>query len=244
MQANEIAQKNFDRHLRQNKYPGRGLVIGRLAGDDAWVIVYWIMGRSANSQNRRFVVDGAMMRTEPIDVQSVANPELIIYEAIQEFSDVHLVGNGKQVQALFEGLQAGSAFDNILADWEREPDPPIYTPRISGMLDVRTSPASLALSILKANVANPDLTDRFTYRPAAPPPGLGMGLTTYQDDGDPPPGFAGEPPLLPCAGDARAILDTYWNALNEAFRVALAVKWIPEQGKPGQILVKNRFEDA
>jgi hypothetical protein len=169
---------------------------------------------------------------------------LIIYEAIQEFSNVHLVGNGKQVQALYEGLRSGSTFDDVLANWEREPDPPIYTPRISGMLDVQTSPASVTLSILKANVANPDLTDRFTYRPAAPPPGIGMGLTTYQADGNPPLSFAGEPPLLPCAGDAQTILSTYWDALNEAFRVSLAVKWIPDQGKSSQILIKNRFENA
>ncbi|MBN1427754.1 MAG: inosine monophosphate cyclohydrolase [Anaerolineae bacterium] len=244
MQAHDIAQQNFDRLIRTNPYPGRGLVIGRMAGDDAWVMVYWIMGRSPNSQNRQFVVEGDMLRAEPLDAQLVSNPELIIYEAIRELPHVHLVGNGKQVQALYEGLLAGSAFDDVLANWEREPDPPIYTPRITGMLDMQTSPASLTLNILKAHAANPELTDRFTYRPAPLPPGLGMGLTTYQGEGNPPPSFAGEPPLLPCLGNAQTILDTYWNALNADFRVALAVKWIPDHGKPGEIMVRNRFDGA
>ena len=54
----KIAQETFVRHIQQNRYPGRGLVVGRSSVDDAWLIVYWIMGRSAHSQNRRFVAEG------------------------------------------------------------------------------------------------------------------------------------------------------------------------------------------
>ncbi|PON09693.1 hypothetical protein C2W62_54135, partial [Candidatus Entotheonella serta] len=44
---------------------------------------------------------------------------------------------------------------------------------------VEKLPGQLTMSILKANVADPAYTDRTTYRPARPPAGFGMALTTY-----------------------------------------------------------------
>ena len=234
----KTAANNFEKHLRQNSYPGRGLVIGRTDGG-AWALVYWIMGRSANSRNRRFVAeaDGATLRTEPIDPSLVANPALIIYEAMLTLPGVYLVSNGDQTRTLAESLAAGRTFDAALLTREREPDAPNYTPRISGMLRPGDTAVPLTLSILKANPANPALTDRFTYRPAPPPPGLGYGLTTYMGDGRPLPSFTGDPLLLPCRGNAEKILADYWNALNSANRVALAVKWI-EDGR-SRLLIQN-----
>ena len=70
--AIRIAHRHFANHIQQNTYPGRGLVVGRSSIDDAWLIVYWIMGRSAHSQNRRFVAEGPIMRTEPVDWRAPA----------------------------------------------------------------------------------------------------------------------------------------------------------------------------
>jgi IMP cyclohydrolase len=240
-QAEQIADRNLDSHLRENRYTGRGLVIGRASGEDAWLMVYWITGRSPNSQNRRFVADGAMLRTEPVDATRVANPSLIIYEAMLELPGIYLVSNGDQTRTLYEALRAGGTFDDAMATREREPDPPNYTPRISAMLDLRQQPGAVTISLLKANPANPDLTDRLTYRPAVPPAGLGVGLTTYMGDGSPLPSFHGDLLLLPCQGSAAQVLDTYWQALDAEYRVALAVKWIRAGTEPGEILVRNRF---
>lgn len=237
MDINSIALDNFDRHLRHNSYPGRGLVIGQGDGG-GWLIIYWIMGRSPNSQNRRFVADGEVLRTEPLDASQVANRELIIYEAMLTLPGIFLVGNGDQTRTLYKALDAGKSFDQALSGREREPDAPNYTPRISGMLCMLDKGCPLTLSILKANAANPELTDRFTYRPAHPPPGYGYGLTTYMGDGHPLPSFSGDPLLLPCHGTAEEILATYWDALEANNRVALAVKWI--ESREGTILVKNR----
>jgi hypothetical protein len=49
------ATRTFAERIEQNPYPGRGLALGRAATGDAWLAVYWIMGRSDNSRNRRFV---------------------------------------------------------------------------------------------------------------------------------------------------------------------------------------------
>jgi hypothetical protein len=216
-------------------------VIGRASGEDAWLMIYWIMGRSPNSQNRRFVAEGSSLRTEPVDATQVADPSLIIYEAMLELPGIYLVSNGDQTRTLYEALCAGGSFDAALATREREPDAPNYTPRISAMLDLRQFPGAVVLSLLKANPANPGLTDRLTYRPAVPPAGLGVGLTTYMGDGSPLPSFRGDLLLLPCQGSAAQVLDTYWQALDAEYRVALAVKWIRTGKEPSEILIRNRL---
>jgi hypothetical protein len=241
MPAKEIAAAHFDRHLVNNTYPGRGLVVGRSSTEDAWLMIYWIMGRSEHSRNRRFVVDGETLRTEPVDASRVDDPSLIIYEAMMTLPRCHLIGNGAQIRTLYEALRAGSSFDAALATCEREPDAPNYTPRISAMLELHASPAQLTMSILKANVADPAYTDRTTYRPALPPAGFGMGLTTYDGDGSPLPSFSKDPLLLPCEGGMHAILEQYWDALDSDNRIALAVKRIPAASSTGELIIRNRY---
>jgi IMP cyclohydrolase len=231
--------------LARNPYPGRGLVIGRSAADDAWLQVYWIMGRSPHSRNRRFVVDGAELRTEPVDPALVEDPSLIIYEAMLEMPGRYLVSNGDQTRTLREGLEKGETFETALRTREREPDAPNYTPRISGMLDLRAGAgagADVWLSLLRAGPADPERTERTTFELAPPPPGLARGLTTYQGDGSPLPGFCGEPSWLPLPGDPAAVLEAYWDALDPGNRVALAVKCVPDAGGPSGLRVRNRFD--
>jgi len=234
----DVAEANF-RELAANPYPGRGLVLGRSTDGAAWVQLYWIMGRSANSRNRVFVADGTTLRTEPFDAGAVEDPTLILYDAMLELERVYLVSNGDQTRTLRDALARGGSFEEALATREREPDAPNYTPRISGMLDLRGTEPGLALSLLKANRADPARTDRASFRPAPPPPGFGLGLTTYRGDGSPLPSFTGEPLWLPVAGSPGALLARYWEALAPANRVALALKWIPLRGGPGALQVRN-----
>jgi hypothetical protein len=242
--ALERARTNFASHIERNRYPGRGLVVGRASSDDAWLFVYFIMGRSEQSRNRRFVAEGGSLRTEPVDASLVEDPSLIIYEAMLELPSVYLVSNGDQTRTAFEVVKAGGSFDEALATREREPDAPNYTPRISAMLDLRGSAPELVLSILKANSVDPAQTDRTTFRPAPPPPGFGVALTTYRGDGSPLPSFEGDPLLLPCGGSNEEILDSYWNALDGDNRISLALKRIPADGAPSSLLIRNRYGDG
>ena len=240
MNIDEVAGLNFEKHLHENAYPGRGLVLGK-STDDTWVMIYWIMGRSTNSRNRRFVVEAEVLRTEPVDASLVADPSLIIYEAMLELPGIYLASNGDQTRTMYETLKSGGTIEDALGKREREPDAPNFTPRISGMFSIQDSSVSTVLSILKANPIDPGLTDRFTYRPAIPQAGYAVGLTTYSGDGDPLPSFSGEPLLLPCRGRAHEILERYWNALNVENRVSLAVKEISARDGTSKIHVINRF---
>lgn len=231
--------KNFNNHIVSNPYPGRGLIIGRSSIDESWLMIYWIMGRSAHSRNRKFTVEGSVLRTEPVDPALVDDPSLIIYEAMKELPGVYLVSNGDQTQTIYEYLQKGGSFDDALSTREREPDPPNYTPRISGILEINDTPA-VTLNILKANPANQDLTDGTTFHPAPPPQGLGVCLTTYAGDGNPLPSFHGDPLLMPLDGEPNQILQTYWDALNAENRISIALKCINPDGS-GEIIIKNGF---
>lgn len=241
MTAHERADENFDSHIRRNAYPGRGIVVGRSSEADAWLVVYFIMGRSAHSRNRRFESEGTTLRTVPVDESLVDDPSLIIYEAMLERPGVMLVSNGDQTRTICDALAAGGSFDSALETREREPDAPNYTPRISAMIELEGERSRLSMSILKANAVDPAQTDRITFRPATPQPGLGLGLTTYQSDGSPLPSFVGDPLLLPCAGTAEAVLESYWKALDEDNKISLAVKQIPGDGSATTLLVKNRY---
>ncbi|MCY3923350.1 MAG: inosine monophosphate cyclohydrolase, partial [Chloroflexi bacterium] len=192
------AEQNFGRHLLANSYPGRGIVVGRLESDpdeDLWVQVYWIMGRSENSRNRRFVVGGANdneLRTEARDPALVSDPTNIIYDAMLESPNLYYVSNGGHTHTIKDAIERSARLEDALAVREREDDAPNYTPRIAAMLDLRGL-GELSFAILRANAANHDETDRIVWRFPFPPPGLGYGITTYRHDGNPLPAFAGDP---------------------------------------------------
>lgn len=240
MKVDEVAERNFGSHLKDNPYPGRGLVIGR-PDDDTWVVIYWIMGRSTNSRNRRFVADGGTLRTEPVDPSLVKDPSLIIYEAMLDLPGIYLVSNGDQTRTMYEALNKGKTIEEALAGREREPDAPNFTPRINGMLRFDGSSVSAVLAILRASPLDTAYTDRHYYYPSLSQSGFGFGLTTYSADGDPLPAFSGDPLLLPLHGTGEGVLETYWGALDKENRVSMAVKEIKGRGDRSRILIKNRF---
>jgi len=242
MEAFEIAKNTFNQHLKNNSYPGRGLVVGRQDDGENWVIVYFIMGRSPNSQNRRFASDGDRLWTEPVDESKVEDPSLIIYDAMLALPKIQIVSNGDQTTTVFNALKEGGSFRGALSSREREPDGPNFTPRISAMVDFRSKKDRIRLSVLKANAIDNEKTDRITICPADPSKGLGYGLTTYMGDGSPLPSFVGDPLLLPLSGSAKDILDAYWDALNKDNRVSLAVKQTKNDGTLSEILICNRHD--
>ena len=207
--------------------------------DDAWLMLYWIMGRSKNSRNRRFKIEDSVLKTETVDLSRMEATELVIYPAMLELPGIYIVANGDQSETIYETLRNGGTFDNALATREREPDAPNYTSRISGILNLSNTP-TIILSALNVNPTNPADTDRITYRPAQPKPGLGLCLTTYMGDGNPLPRFTGEPLLMPIEGEPEDVMRTYWNALNHENRISIAVKRIGQDGL-SELTAINRY---
>lgn len=236
---NDLATSTFKRTVLENPYPGRGLVVGRNAQAE-WTLIYWIMGRSEHSRNRQFVAESGVLRTRAFDPSKVADPSLIIYEAMLELPGVQLVSNGDQTRTIHDALARGSSFQAALSQRQHEPDAPHFTPRISAMLDLRQGEPQLLMSVLRANPLDSSSTDRTLFSIAAPPPGLGRALTTYRGDGNPLPTFEGEPLVLPCNGGAAELLEMYWSALDPDNRIALAVKTVGKDGSARELLLRNR----
>jgi IMP cyclohydrolase len=59
-------------------------------------------------------------------------------------------------------------------------------------------------------------------------------------DGDPLPSFTGDLLTLPVAGSPQAVLDAYWEALDQNNRVSLAVKAVKQDGTVSEFFVRNR----
>lgn len=232
----QLAPQNLDR-LAANPYPGRGIVLGCTARGDALVQLYWIMGRSANSRNRRFVADGPRLRTEPVDASRVERPELVIYTAMDVVGDHHVVTNGDHTDTIVHGLQAGEAPAAALASRHHEPDGPHYTPRIAG--GIRTAEGTAWLAIVKADPADPARSLRYHFAYEALEPGFGWGITTYAGDGDPLPSFSGEPLALPLSVAPEALAEHYWAKLHPENRVALACKLLTPPDGGCRIAVIN-----
>ena len=129
----ELAALNFSRHISENAYPGRGIVLGR-NHEDSRIVVYWIMGRSSNNRNRIFTHKNGILRTEAADTSMVEDPSLIIYNAMRDLGDCIVVSNGKHTDTICKGLEDGKSFYTALNSEKHESDPPNYTPRISGII--------------------------------------------------------------------------------------------------------------
>ena len=232
----ELAARNFSRHISENAYPGRGIVLGR-NHENSWIVIYWIMGRSSNSRNRIFTHGHGILRTEASDSSLVEDPSLIIYNAMQDLDDYIVVSNGKHTDTICKGLEDGKSFYTALNSEKHEPDPPNYTPRISGI--IQREEGSMALSIIsKSDFSDERSKHRFCrYTDIAP--GYGYCLTTYLGDENPLPSFKGDPLLLPLQGNAEIIANFFWQELNQDNRISLAVREVTQTGED-QMKIINR----
>ena len=212
--------------LRENAYPGRGIVIGRSADGKYAVTAYFIMGRSSNSRNRVFVTEGEGIRTEAFDPSKLEDPSLIIYAPVRVLGNKTIVTNGDQTDTIYEGMDRQLTFEQSLRTREFEPDAPNYTPRISGVMHVEGGKYSFAMSILKSNNGNPEQCNRYTYAYENCVAGEGRFIHTYMHDGNPLPSFEGEPKLVSIPNDINEFTDMLWTNLNEENKVSLFVRYI------------------
>ena len=210
--------------LSGNPYPGRGIILGMTPDGTKAVAAYFIMGRSENSRNRVFVEKDGEVFTEPFDASRVEDPSLIIYAAVRQLGSRLIVTNGNQTDTVYEGLQKGLSFSEALESRCFEPDPPNFTPRISGMITFGEGVFTYQMSILKSADAEGTACNRFTYA-YAPLPGLGHFLHTYVTDGSPIPTFQGEPERMYMDDSIDDFTDDLWNSLNAANRISLYVRY-------------------
>ncbi|MBR4769105.1 MAG: PHP domain-containing protein, partial [Lachnospiraceae bacterium] len=120
--------------LGGNPYLGRGIIIGETPDGAYAAAAYFIMGRSENSRNRALEENEEGVETAPFDETKVSDPSLIIYPAVRRGENRLVVTNGDQTETILKGFKEGKEMTESLLSRTYEPDPPNFTPRISGVL--------------------------------------------------------------------------------------------------------------
>lgn len=222
--------------LRQNSYPGRGIVLGTSADGTKSALAYFIMGRSDNSRNRIFTQTEDGIRTEAYDPQKLEDPSLIIYHPVCKVGETVVVTNGDQTDTVRDFITRGACFETALETRAFEPDTPHFTSRISGLL--RTD-GTYQLSILKSGDDKGSSCERhfFSYESL---PGVGHFIHTYQHDGHPLPAFCGEPTRVQIPNDGKTFADALWNSLNPDNKISLYVRFCDWQSGAEEALILNQ----
>ena len=226
--------------LKNNEYPGRGIIIGKSEDGKSIAVAYFIMGRSANSRNRVFTEDGDTVTIYPADSSKVEDPSLIIYNPIRKIGDNLIVTNGDQTDTIYNFMKDGNTFEEALETREFEPDGPNWTPRISGVVTLDES-ESYKMSILKSQDANGTDCARYTFSYKLQN-GLGHFIHTYKENGNPIPTFEGEPERIAIPNTAEELKQLIWNNLNEENKISLYVRYIDVNGRSIENKLVNKFE--
>jgi hypothetical protein len=208
-------------------------------GEDGRLVqVYFLMGRSQGSRNRILWLDNTGVWTRVADPQKeTGDPGLTIYPALMTQGDYFVVSNGRQTQAIADGLRLGINPYAVLEDWDYEPDAPNFTPRISAVQNVK-NPAQPLVSIIRRAAGGG--VERFRSE-ADVCRGVGLCVTTYEGDGTPLPSFVGAPYLLPLVGNDTEIFETYRDMVPADKSIAFAV--VSSCGRVTTTTIRNQHKD-
>ena len=184
--------------------------------------------------------EGEGIRTQAFDESKLSDPSLIIYAPVRVRGTDTIVTNGDQTDTVYDLMEEGKTFEEALRTREFEPDGPNYTPRISGLLQVKDQTFCYAMSILKSNNGNPAACNRYTFSYSDPVNGEGHFIHTYKEDGEPLKSFEGEPKLIAVPDDCKAFADSLWASLNEDNKVSLFVRTIEiATGKTETVIINK-----
>ena len=227
--------------LNSLAYHGRGIIIGKSADGKKAVTAYFIMGRSENSRNRVFIVEGDAIRTKAFDESKMTDPHLIIYYPVRVFGNKTIVTNGDQTDTICNLMDRQMTFEQALRTREFEDDKPNFTPRISGIICLDKGEMNYAMSILKSAEGNDSSCERFTYAYSNPIAGRAKFIHTYNGDGNPLPSYEGEPKTLELPDvDIDTLTNLIWTNLNQDNKISLFVRYIDIAGGGSETRIVNK----
>ena len=238
-------KENLYEYLAGNEYPGRGICIGKTPGGNKAMIAYFIMGRSVNSRNRVFDPINGGIRTKAADPSKMTDPHLIIYNPVLTLNNMTIVTNGDQTDTIRDFIARndfpGYGFEAALNNRTFEDDGPNWTPRISGVVDMRLG--GYKLNILKSDDGNENSLQRFTFDYPQPLAVEGHFISTYKCNGTPIPSFAGEPLHVAIdEDDPDKYAAKLWKALNEDNKVSLFVCAIDLATQKYKDVIINKYK--
>ncbi len=221
-----MKMENMKNLLSSNTYPGRGILIGLTPDGENIAMAYFTMGRSVNSRNRIFIEDGDGIMNKAFDPTKMVDPSLIIYAPVRVWKNITIVTNGDQTDTILDFIKEGKTFEEALATRTFEPDPPNFTPRISGIINRNGNKTAYKLSILKSMYGDESGVCRYFFDYDAPKAGIGHFIHTYNCDGNPIPSFSGEPEPVNILNDLENFSAEIWDNLNNENKVSLFTRFI------------------
>jgi len=256
-----MAQWNMVSML-QEPYPGRLVAAGISADGGSLHMVTATMGRSPSSQARTYE------HTEEGDVLTVPFGEsydpLTVYRAQTSHGDFHIATNGSQTDEIDKALGVGRRADNhvaglsaareVLTRFNHEPDPS-HTPRISVVVAAgeRITEQPVLFSIIRNNPEDPENQRSSVHRfyrgflGAVVQRGAGLGMTTYEGNGDPLPPFEGGPRPITIGETVEETARTFAHVLDAGggFLVSAAAKAVSlRTGELQDIYIFNKYGPA
>ncbi|MFE0420979.1 IMP cyclohydrolase [Streptomyces sp. NPDC058953] len=202
-----------------NRYPGRGVLWARTLGG-ALCGGYFLTGRSAASKARVLRRGDGELIVAPTG--ELAHDPLRHYVAARERGGWLVFGNGEQVAVVSDRLQKRRTATEAMSGLEYEPDPPIFTPRITVAADLRSGHDTWFGAARRSAGGRP-AANVLTLAVRDLAPGDAVLMTTYRSDGH---RVATGVPFLEArtaAADQDELLEEVWAALAPEFRVAMAV---------------------
>ncbi|WP_121020337.1 IMP cyclohydrolase [Helicobacter vulpis] len=225
--------------LGAQRYLGRGILIGTAPKGIHLFLAYFLMGRSAQSQNRRLTQEGKNIQIALIDPHNAGDTSLIFYPPIIHQHPYIIISNGSQTQVISKALSAGQSFYQALHTQSFEPDMPHFTPRISALIQPKDSHFSYQMSLIKALKGADTLAcGRFFYDYESLP-GRGHLLHTYAHDATPLPSFCGEPKEIAIPPTLEEFGTQIWEHLDPAYKIALCVQSLHAYTHEVQTLIFN-----
>ncbi|WP_405889393.1 IMP cyclohydrolase [Streptomyces sp. NBC_00133] len=205
--------------LRDNHYPGRGVLWCR-TGDGNLLGAYFLTGRSPASQARtlRRTVGGDLI-VAPSDARE--RDHLRHYIAARQSEGWMVFGNGAQVSTVADRLTSGQAPVLALDELDYEPDPPIFTPRLTVIAGNREGGRAW-FGAARRGAGNRATTNRITLHVSDLAPGEGVLMMTYHSDGQE---IATGSPFMEVrttADNPTDLLDELWSVLPPELRIAAA----------------------
>ena len=207
--------------LARNGYPGRGVVWARTL-DGGFVAAYFLTGRTAASQAREL-----RLWPDELVVATTADGDhdaLRHYVAARERAGRLVYGNGEQVAQVAERLEAGRSPADALSGLAYEPDPPLFTPRITAVVDLTAEEGESRVWFGSARRPRGlrESADVMVVALGELAPGDVVLMTTYRSEGRTP--VTAEPYVEVGTGaaDRSALLAEIWDALDPELRVAAA----------------------
>lgn len=207
--------------IRQNQYPGTGIICGLSNDGSSIVTVYYICAFGQDEKNRALIEDGGgvLLKTLPALADSEAGN--VLYQPVLTFENKILVCNGNHSEQVFDSLIAGHSLPTAVRHFGCLDDAPLYTPRLTVLADIVDGKPAFELSVIRCAEEDGSGTVRscFSYRDIKP--GNGYFVYGFSYGTTPEQAFMGEPIRLELGLSIFDVVADVWENLRPDARVSM-----------------------